>query len=85
MPKLKLSKKRKEEIMGQFGGRMPTKEEIFQKIMESQERMAQALKGSWETKPDDPKTRRQLLEVGERSAKLRKEIQKMLGKDKNND
>lgn len=34
----KLSKKRKEKIMKQFGGRMPTKEEIFQKIIESQER-----------------------------------------------
>ena len=78
----KLSKKRKEEIMKQFGGRMPTKEEIFQKIMESQERMAQALKGAWETKPDDPKIRKQLLEVGERSAKLKKGIQKVFGKDK---
>ncbi len=82
MSKAGLSKKRKEEIMKQFGGRMPTKEEIFQKIMESQERMAQALKGAWETKPDDPETKKQLLEVGERSAKLKKEIQKMFGKDK---
>lgn len=76
----KLSKKRKEEIMKQFGGRMPTKEEIFQKIMESQERMAQALKGAWETKPDDPKIKEQLLEVGERSAKLKAEIKKVFGK-----
>ena len=76
----KLSKKRKEEIMKQFGGRMPTKEEIFQKIIESQERMAKALKGAWETKPDDPETRSQLLEVGEISAKLKKEIQKMFAK-----
>ncbi len=76
----KLSKKRKEEIMRQFGGRMPTKEEIFQKIIESQERMAQALKGAWETKPDDPKARRKLLEVGERSANLKKEIERMFGK-----
>ena len=68
--------------MKQFGGRMPTKEEIFQKIIESQERMAQALKGAWETKPDDAETRKQLLEVGERSAKLKKEIQKMLSKNK---
>lgn len=68
--------------MRRFGGRMPTKEEIFQKIIESQGRMAQALKGAWETKPDDPDSRKQLLEVGERSAKLRKEIQKMFGKDK---
>ncbi|MBI1982079.1 MAG: hypothetical protein HYY87_02110 [Candidatus Levybacteria bacterium] len=78
----KLSKKRKEEIMKQFGGRMPTKKEIFQKIMESQERMAQALKGAWETKPDDPKVAEQLLEVGERSARLKKEIQRMFDKDK---
>lgn len=68
--------------MRQFSGRMPTKEDIFQKIIESQERMAQALKGAWETKPNDPKVKKQLLEVGERSAKLKKEIQKMFGKDK---
>lgn len=78
----KLSKKRKEEIKKQFGGRMPTKEEIFQKIMDSQERMAKALKGAWGTKPNDPKVTKQLLEVGERSAKLKKEIQKIFGKDK---
>lgn len=76
----KLSKKRKEEIMKQFGGRMLTKEEIFQKIMKSQERMAQALKGAWETKPNDSETKEQLLEVGERSAKLKNEIRRMFGK-----
>lgn len=59
---------------------MPTKEEIFQKIMESQERLAQALKGAWETKPDDEETRKKLLEVGERSAKLKAKIKKAFGK-----
>lgn len=44
--------------------------------------MAQALKGAWETKPDDPEARKRFLEVGERSAKLRKGIQKMFDKDK---
>lgn len=76
----KLSKKRKEEIMKQFGGRMPTKEEIFQKIMESQERLANALKGAWETKPDDPKIAKQLLEAGERSAKLKAKIKNLFGR-----
>lgn len=76
----KLSKKRREEIMKQFGGRIPTKEEIFQKIMESQNRLAEALKGAWETKPDDLETKKQLLEIGERSAKLRKNIQKIFKK-----
>ncbi|MBI2195522.1 MAG: hypothetical protein HYU48_00545 [Candidatus Levybacteria bacterium] len=80
MKKPKLSKKRKEEIMKQFGGRMPTKKEIFQKIMESQERMAQALKGAWEAKPDDPKIREQLLEIGERAGKMKKEIEKAFKK-----
>lgn len=76
----KLSQKRKEEIMKQFGGRMPTKEEIFQKIMESQERMAQTLKGAWESKPDDPEVKEQLLEIGERAGKLKKEIKKAFEK-----
>lgn len=76
----KLSKKRKEEIMKQFGGRMPTKEEIFQKIMESQERLANALKGAWETKPDDPKIKEQLLEAGERSTKLKAKIKNLFGR-----
>ncbi len=80
MSKTKLSKKRREEIMKQFGGRMPTKEEIFQKIIESQERMADALKGAWETATDDPEVKKQLLEVGERSAKLRNKIKEMFKK-----
>ncbi len=79
MTKVKLSKKRREEIMKQFGGRMPTIEEIFQKIIESQDRMAQALKGAWETRPEDPEITKKLLEVGERSAKLKTKLQRLFG------
>ena len=82
MKKPKLSKKRKEEIMKQFGGRMPTKEEVFEKIRASQERMMQALAGAARTAPDDPKVRKQLLEVIERAAKLRGKIYEKVLKEK---
>lgn len=77
MKKIQLSKKRKEEIIKLYG-HIPTKEEVFQKIIESQERLANALKGAWETKPQDSKTVKQLLEVGARSGKLRKELEKLI-------
>ena len=78
MVQRKLSKRRKEEIMKQFGGKMPTKASILKKIIESQERMANALKGAYESAPDDPEVKKQLIEVGERTSKLKKEIEKLL-------
>ena len=80
--KSRLTKKQREKIMKQFGGRMPTKEEIFEKIKASQERMMQALAGATRTVPDDPETRKQLLEVIERAATLRKNIYKKVIKEK---
>ena len=80
--KSKLTKKQREKIMKQYGGRMPTKEEIFEKIKASQERMMQALAGAARTAPDDPKVRSQLLEVIERAAKLRGKIYKQVLKEK---
>ncbi|EKD58101.1 MAG: hypothetical protein ACD_57C00031G0009 [uncultured bacterium] len=80
--KSKLTKKQREKIMKQFGGRMPTKEEIFEKIKASQERMMQALAGAARTAPSDPETRKQLLGVIERAATLRKKIYKQVIKEK---
>ncbi len=77
----KLTKKQKEKILKEFGGRMPTKEEIFEKIKASQERLMQALAGAARTAPDDPEIRKQLLEVVERAAKLRKGIYKKVLKE----
>jgi len=81
MKKLKLSQKKQAELVEKFG-HIPTQEEVFQKILESQERLAEALKGAWETKPSDPEVEKDLLEVGERAGKLRKELQKILKKKK---
>lgn len=74
--KSKLSKKREAEIRAQFGGKLPTPEEIFQKIAESQERMTQALKGAYESAPDDPKQREQLIDLIDKSVKLKEKIKK---------
>ena len=79
--KPRLSKKRKEEIMKQFGGRIPTKEELFEKIKASQERMMTALKGTYETAPKDPKIRSELLEAIDKATKLRGRIYKDLMKE----
>lgn len=74
MTKSKITKKQKEELIKKFG-HIPTKEEIFQKLLQSQERLAQALKGAWETAPDDENIKQTLLEVGEKSSKLKKDIE----------
>ncbi len=78
----KLSKKRREEIMKQFGGRMPTKEEIFEKIRASQERLMEFLAGAAKTAPEDPQIRKQLLEVIEKAGNLRKSVYKNVLKTK---
>jgi len=75
----KLTKKQRERIIKEFG-HIPTKEELFEKIMASQERMAKALAGAWENAPDDPKIKKQLLEAGEKSAKLKDGIKKTFNK-----
>lgn len=82
MTKVKLSKKRREEIMKEFGGRMPTREEIFEKIKASQERLMTALAGAAKTAPDDPVVRKHLMEVVERAGGLRKKIYKDVLKEK---
>lgn len=82
MTKVKLSKKRREEIMKQFGGRMPTREEIFEKIRASQERLMSALAGAARTAPDDPEVRKQLMEVIQRAGNLRKNVYKQILKKK---
>lgn len=77
----KLSRKRKEEIMKQFGGRMPTKEEVFEKIRASQERMMEALKGAYETAPDDPNVRKDLVNAIEKATKMRSKLYKEVLKE----
>ena len=79
--KPKLSKKREAELIKKYG-HVPTKEEIFEKIKASQERMMQALAGALATAPKDPKIREQLLEAVEKATKLRGKIYKDLLKEK---
>ncbi len=74
-----LTKKQKEELIKKYG-HVPTKKEVFQKLIESQERLANALKGAWETAPDNEEVKKTLLEAGEKSAKLKKEIEKLFAK-----
>ena len=62
--------------MKQFGGRMPTKEEIFQKLAASQERLMNALKGAYENVPNDPNVRSELMETIDKATKLRSKLYK---------
>lgn len=68
--------------MKEFGGRMPTKEEIFEKIRASQERLMQALAGAARTAPDDPEVKKQLMEVIEKAGSLRKGVYKKILKER---
>lgn len=77
---LKLSKKKEKELIKKFG-HIPTKEEIFEHIKASQERMIWALGKAMETAPDDPKIRQQLLEAVEKATTLRDAIYKEVLKE----
>ena len=79
--KSKISDKDKQKIIKEFGHYPPTKEELFQKIMESQKRMSEALAGAWENAPDE-EARKTLIEVGEKASKLQSGIKKAFGKKK---
>ncbi|MBI2621055.1 MAG: hypothetical protein HYW63_00220 [Candidatus Levybacteria bacterium] len=79
--KPKISEKDKKRIIKEFGHYPPTKEELFQKIMESQKRMNEALAGAWGSAPNE-KAKKELLKVGEKAAKLQSGIKKAFGKKK---
>lgn len=66
--------------MKQFGGRMPTKEEVFEKIKASQERMMAVLKGAYEAAPEDPKIRAEFMDAIDKATKLREKVYKDLMK-----
>jgi hypothetical protein len=77
----KLSKKQKEKIMKQYSGRMPTQEEVMEKIKASQERLMQALAGMARTAPDDPEIKTEIMKAIEKAADLRKRIYKEVVKE----
>lgn len=53
-----------------------SKKELFNKIRESQEKLIVSLAAAWETAPDDPKIRKQLMEASEKAIKLREKVYK---------
>ena len=75
---LKLTKKQKEKLIKQFG-HVPSKKEIFEKMKASQERLIYSLAGAWETAPDDPKIKNQLLRAIQKALNLRAKIYEMMG------
>lgn len=76
----KLTRQKKEEIIKKYG-KIPTKEELFQKIKRSQERLLVSLIRAWETAPDDPKIREEVLEAIEKAARLHEKIYKDVVKE----
>jgi len=75
----KLSAAQRKRILKEFG-HMPTQEELFAKVMASQQRMVDALHGAWETVPDDPAIRSQLSEVVGKVAQFQTHLKKVLKK-----
>lgn len=70
-----LTKKQKERMIKEFG-HIPSKEEVFAKLEASLSRMTAALEGAWNTMPDDPKIRKDMIKAVTHSAKLREGIYK---------
>jgi len=77
-----LAPKLREKLMQQYGGRMPTQEEVFEKIRASQERLMTALVGMAKTAPNDPEIKKQLMEAMQKAAELRKKVYKQVLKQK---
>lgn len=73
--KNKLNAKQKEEIIKKYG-KIPSKEEVFEKIAASQEKLIAALMGAWESAPNDPKIRKDLLKAMEKAMDLRAKVYK---------
>lgn len=75
----KITEKDKQKIIKEFGHYPPTKEELFQKIMESQKKLNEALAGAWNSVPEEGE-KKQLIKIGEKAAKLQSGIKKAFGK-----
>lgn len=78
MKKTKLGRKQKEKLTAKFG-HVPTKEEMFAHIKESQEKLVRSLAGALATAPDDSQTREQLLKAFEKATNLRIKLYGMMG------
>ncbi len=68
-----LSKKEKTKIVNKYG-KIPSKKEILQKIKHSQERLVVSLAKAWETAPDDPEIRRDIIAAMQKALELRSKI-----------
>ncbi len=76
----KLSEEKKEELIKKFG-HIPTKEEVFEKIRQAQERLVVSLIAAWESAPEDPAIRSQILDAMKESLSLREKVYKKVLKE----
>lgn len=66
---------------GEEGKKILSKKEIFEKIKESQERLIVSLAAAWESAPDDPEIRKQLIEASKKAVNLREKVYKNILKE----
>lgn len=71
--------KQKQEIIKKFG-HIPTKEELFAKIRESNQKMITALEGAWNCAPKEPAVRKQLTDAVAKASQLTKKLNELLKK-----
>ena len=62
-------------------GRLPDDDELFSKILVSEELLTRIIENAWHTAPDNEEIRERLIRISERSAKLREGIKKIFGID----
>lgn len=60
---------------------VPSKKETFEKIRKSQERLIVSLASAWESAPDDPEIRAQLMSATEKAVQLRERLYKEILKE----
>jgi hypothetical protein len=77
---VKLSAEKKEQLIKEFG-HIPTKEEIFEKIRTSQERLVVSLIAAWESAPNDPEIKSQILEAMQKASEIREKVYKKILKE----
>lgn len=65
-----------EDRMIQEFGCAPTKEELLEKILLSQQKMLSVLAGAWDHAPEDKEVRVMILKAMKKAMKLREETKK---------
>lgn len=74
-----LTKKQKDELIEKYG-HIPTEEEVVENIRASSQKVLTALAAAWDSAPDDPKIKADIVKALKKALDLRKKIEDTIEK-----